>query len=170
MADIEFLSKIQLFKNLNHSQIKKVAKILKPIKFKADEIIIAEGEKGDTMYIFKKGKVQITHQLTLRTGSNHWEEGEKSMAILDAEKINFFGEMSLVTGSPRSATIKALTECELYEMSKEDFEKLAEENPDIGYKIMKEIAAVLSHRIEGLNENILKLTTALSIALTKKKK
>ncbi|WGS65750.1 cyclic nucleotide-binding domain-containing protein [Marinitoga aeolica] len=166
----EFLKNISLFKNLNDEQLSQISQILKPVNYKAGEIIVIEGQKGDTMYIFKKGKVQISHQLTLKIGSHHWEEGEKSMAILDAEKISFFGEMSLVTGSPRSATIKALSECELYEISKKDFEKLAEKRPDIGYKIMKEIAATLSHRIEGLNENILKLTTALSIALSKKKK
>lgn len=166
----EFLKNISLFSNLNDEQLSQISKILKPVKFKAGDVIIVEGEKGDTMYIFKKGKVQITHQLTLKIGNSHWEEGEKSMAVLDAEKISFFGEMSLVTGSPRSATIKAISECELFEISKKDFETLAEKRPDIGYKIMKEIAATLSHRIEGLNENILKLTTALSIALSKKKK
>ncbi|SHF14371.1 Cyclic nucleotide-binding domain-containing protein [Marinitoga hydrogenitolerans DSM 16785] len=166
----EFLKNISLFKELNNEQLSEISKILKPINFKTGEIIIVEGEKGNTMYIFKKGKVQITHQLTLKVESQHLEEGEKSMAILDAEKISFFGEMSLVTGSPRSATIKALSECELYEISKKDFENLAEKRPDIGYKIMKEISITLSRRIETLNENILKLTTALSIALSKKKK
>jgi CRP/FNR family cyclic AMP-dependent transcriptional regulator len=166
----EFLKNISIFKTLNNEQLEKISNILKPVNFSAGDIIISEGEHGDSMYIFKKGKVQITHQLTLKIGSHHWEEGEKSMAILDAEKISFFGEMSLVTGSPRSATIKALSECELFEMSKKDFELLAEKRPDIGYRIMKEIASTLSHRIEGLNENILKLTTALSIALSKKKK
>ncbi|KLO21724.1 MULTISPECIES: cyclic nucleotide-binding domain-containing protein [unclassified Marinitoga] len=166
----EFLKNISLFKELTDEQLNEISKILKPINFKTGEIIISEGEKGDTMYIFKKGKVQITHQLTLKIGSHHWEESEKSMAILDDKKISFFGEMSLVTGSPRSATIKAISECELYEISKKDFENLAEKRPDIGYKIMKEIASTLSCRIENLNENILKLTTALSIALSKKKK
>lgn len=166
----EFLKNISLFKELNEEQLSEIIKILKPVKFSAGDIIVIEGEKGESMYIFKKGKVQITHQLTLKVGNHHWEEGEKSMAILDSDKINFFGEMSLVTGSPRSATIKALSECELFEINKNDFERLANKRPDIGYKIMKEIASTLSHRIEGLNENILKLTTALSIALSKKKK
>jgi CRP/FNR family transcriptional regulator len=166
----EFLKNISLFKELNEEQLSEIIKILKPVTFSAGDIIVIEGEKGESMYIFKKGKVQITHQLTLKVGNHHWEKGEKSMAILDSDKINFFGEMSLVTGSPRSATIKALSECELYEINKNDFERLANKRPDIGYKIMKEIASTLSHRIEGLNENILKLTTALSIALSKKKK
>jgi CRP-like cAMP-binding protein len=84
--------------------------------------------------------------------------------------MTFFGEMSLITGAPRSATIKALQPCLLYEITKEDFENLAIKYPVIGYKILKAIVFILSNRIRELNQSVLKLTTALSIVVSKQKK
>ena len=168
--DMKFLSNIMLLKDLNDTEITLFSKILKPLKFKDGDTIITENEEGDTLFIFREGTVQVSSQITLKMGSNKWSEAEKSMAILDAGKMNFFGEMSLITGAPRSATIKALTPCVLFEVTREEFDQLAETYPAIGYKIMKQIAATLSNRIKQTNGNILKLTTALSIALSKKKK
>ncbi|BBE31596.1 hypothetical protein OSSY52_17370 [Tepiditoga spiralis] len=167
--DIDFLKNISIFNDLREDEIKKIISILKIIKYKTGEIIINEGEIGDTMFVFKEGKVQISHQITLKLGSS-WGEAEKSMAILDGSTIGFFGEMSLLTGAPRSATIKAITDCTLYKIEKNDFERFAKRNPIIAYSIMEKIAKVLSNRIVGMNDNILKLTTALSIALSKRKK
>lgn len=164
-----FLKNISIFKDLKEEEIKKITSILKLVRFKAGEIIINEGETGNTMFVFKEGKVQISHQITLKLGSS-WGEAEKSMAVLDGSTIGFFGEMSLLTGAPRSATIKAITDCTLYKIEKEDFEKFSKKNPVIAYSIMEKIAKVLSNRIVGMNDNILKLTTALSIALSKRKK
>ena len=168
--DMKFLSNITFLKDLNDTEITLFSKILKPLKFKEGDSIIIENEEGDTLFIFRKGTVQVSSQITLKMGSNKWSEAEKSMAVLDAQKMNFFGEMSLITGAPRSATIKAITPCELFEVTRPDFDRLADAYPAIGYKIMKQIGATLSNRIRQMNGNILKLTTALSIALSKKKK
>ncbi|NPV01583.1 MAG: cyclic nucleotide-binding domain-containing protein [Brevinematales bacterium] len=168
--DMNFLSEISFFKELNPAEIEKFFSILKRVKFRENETIVTEGEEGYTMYIFREGVVQVVSHITLKVGSHKWSDAEKSIASLDAKQMSVFGEMSLITGAPRSATIKAITPCILYEINKDDFDALAIREPLIGYKIMKELSGVLSNRIKNMNGTILKLTTALSIALSKKKK
>jgi len=85
------------------------------------------------------------------------------------KRTSLFGEMSLITGAPRSATIKALQPCLLYEITKEDFENLAIKYPVIGYKILKAIVFILSNRIRELNQSVLKLTTALQLLSVNRK-
>lgn len=169
-VEYDFLVKVPIFQNLTSDELEALTGILTPLKFKEGENIIKEGDPGDTMFIFKEGRVQVGSQITLKMGKHNWSEAEKSIAVLDADMMSFFGEMSLITGAPRSATITAQSLCYLYELGREDFEGLAKQYPQMGFKVMQEISKVLCNRITTQNANILKLTTALSIALSKKKK
>ncbi len=161
------LQDIPLFKSLTDEELSILQVKLKRVEFKAGDTIIEEGEVDDTMYIFESGKVKITRKLTLKIGTR-WGEAEKAMDILDAKQVSFFGEMSLVTGAPRSATITAITDCVLYTLSSKDLKEIAEKYPSIGYKIMEEIATVLAERVRKLNDTVLKLTTALSLVISKR--
>ncbi len=169
-VNLHFLSGISLLKDLSEPELEIFSSCLKLVKFKKGETIVTEGAEEYTMYIFKEGNVQIVSNITMKMGSDKWGEAEKSIANLDSSVMGFFGEMSLITGSPRSATIKAVTPCILYQIHKNDFDAMAENNPAIGYKVMRSIAVVLSNRVRTMNGNILKLTTALSLALSKKKR
>ena len=119
------LQDIPLFKSLTDEELSILQVKLKRVEFKAGDTIIEEGEVDDTMYIFESGKVKITRKLTLKIGTR-WGEAEKAMDILDAKQVSFCGEMSLVTGAPRSATITAITDCVLYTLSSKDLKEIAE--------------------------------------------
>lgn len=167
----EYLRKVPLLTDLTDEELEIFSSILKPVRFKEGEIIVNEGETGTNMFLFREGMVQVTTQITLKIGKGkEWLDTEKSIATMDPSKMTFFGEMSLITGAPRSATIKALTDCFLYEITKQDFETLASNYPYIGYKILKAIIYILSNRVRELNQNVLKLTTALSIVVSKQKR
>jgi CRP-like cAMP-binding protein len=60
-----------------------------------------------------------------------------------------------------------LTDCSLLEIGKADFLRLAEENPHLGYKITRRVAELLCSRLRKAGEDTVKLTTALSIALSR---
>jgi len=167
----DYLKTVPLLTELTEEELEKFSSILRPVKVKEGEIIVNEGEEGSTMFLFKNGIVQVCTQIMLKMDrGNRWVDTEKSIAIVDSSKMTFFGEMSLITGVPRSATVKALSSCELYEIKKADFENLACQYPEIGYKILKAIVFILSNRIRELNQSVLKLTTALSIIVSKNKK
>jgi CRP-like cAMP-binding protein len=75
--------------------------------------------------------------------------------------------MAILEDEPRSATVTASTDCDLYEINKKDLLALGERRPDIGYRIILRIAEVLCSRLRKSNRDILKLTTALSISLSR---
>ena len=89
------------------------------------------------------------------------------MITLDSNFVSFFGDMAMFEEEPRSATIIATSDCLLYEMKKPDFVNLCNNNPAMGIKLLRRIAKTLCARIRKSNQDILKLSTALSIALSK---
>lgn len=167
MKEVEFLKNFLIFKNLSDSQIKEVLGIVKHVQYPKGEAIIQEGEAGDSLFIIVEGAVAISQTLTLKLSRDDYGEREKTLTTLKAEDYIFFGEMSLLEEDVRTATVTAATDCRLMVIKKEDFERLGDEDPDLGYKIVRSIARVISTRLRKANRDILKLTTALSVALSK---
>ncbi len=165
--ELEFLKSIKLFSDLNEDELKEFVKVCRKKVIREGEIIMNEGETGDTMYLFLEGLVEVSHALTMKIGKKGFEETEKSMARLDARHFNFFGDMSILSDAPRSATVKTLSDCTLYEIKKGDFDNFCLMYPSLGFKILKQISEVLCDRIRKGNQDVLKLTTVLSISLSK---
>ena len=65
----------------------------------------------------------------------------------------------------RSATITTESECEILELAREDFERLATADPQLAYRVLRNIAVVLAERLRRTDLDIVKLTVALSLAL-----
>jgi cAMP-dependent protein kinase regulator len=99
-----------------------------PSFLRSGEIIVTEGEVGDQMYIIQTGEVEMTTE----------REGEKiSLARLKAG--DFFGEVSLLTGKPRTATAVATTDVRLASISREDIRGTVKEYPEILEIIKKHV-------------------------------
>ena len=93
---------------------------------------------------------------------------EKSLIQLKAEDGVYFGEMSILAENwRRSATTKALTECIVGVINRRDFVSFCESDKELGYRVVKNIAQTLAIRLEKANQDVLKLTTAFSLALQK---
>ena len=158
---------IGLFQGLSSEEIEEVRRIARERRVPSGQVIMREGEVGESMFLFAEGEVLVTMNLTLKTGKREFSQAEKSMVRLDARSVPFFGDMAMFENDVRSATITASKDCLLYEIRREDFEALAARNGGLGYKLIRKIAAVLCGRVRQGNQDILKLTTALSIALSK---
>ena len=117
------------------------------INFKTKEIIIEEGSLGDCAYIIEKGSVEVS-KITLNG---------KKLVLGVLEKSEIFGEMALIDGLPRSATIIALEDCVLSVCTKETFNYLADHNPESLIPIFKVLVRRLRSTL-GLVENIQKKT------------
>jgi CRP/FNR family cyclic AMP-dependent transcriptional regulator len=159
--------KIEMLAEFTDPEVESIRRIAKEVRVPTGEVIMREGEVGDSMYLFAEGQVLVTKNLTLKTGKRGFSQAEKSMVRLDARYVSFFGDMAMFEKDVRSATITASTDCLLYEIKRQDFERVTEENCVLGYKLIRKIATVLCHRVRQGNQDILKLTTALSIALSK---
>jgi len=162
--DLDFFHKVPLLEGLTKNEVKLFYGIAKKTFVKEGTYIMKEGGLDDSMYLFYDGEVEVLTALMMKLAEG-FEEKNKSMVKLNADFVNFFGEMSLLEDAPRSATIIASTDCILYEIGKEDFHELCTLYPSIGYSILLRISEVLCSRIRKSNNDIMKLTTALSIAL-----
>ena len=167
MTDIRFLEKVPIFSNLADKELESLAKILKEVSFPSGSEILKEGGTGEEMFVLKEGTVDISKTLTLKVGRKEFGQKEKSFIRLNAENGAFFGEMGMLEKNFRSATVTAVTNCKLYTIEKVDFMKFCEKEPSIGYRIVLNIACIISSRLRKTNEDVLKLTTALSLALSK---
>ncbi len=163
MEDFEFYKKIFIFQDLREDEVKQVLHLAKPCFFAEKSIILKEGESGDSMYIMCEGEVEITKRLTLVLDQDLPKE--KRMIHLKAEDGVSFGEMALLEQDSRSATVTALTNCRLLELNREDFLQFIRENSATGCKILLRLAQLLSHFLRKTDQDVVKLTTALAIAL-----
>jgi CRP-like cAMP-binding protein len=160
------LGKFKIFKGLQKSQLETVSGITGWQKFDQNEIILHEGEQGDRMYLLLKGDVQVSKRLTLLAESGDMDERDKSLTVLSDKSAPVFGEVALLRPeSSRIATVRALTECELGIIKRDDFLDLCEQEKEIGLVILKNINEILCLRLEKANQDILKLTTAFSLAV-----
>ncbi|MDQ5985536.1 MAG: hypothetical protein CSYNP_01247 [Syntrophus sp. SKADARSKE-3] len=156
----------EVFKNISPDCIRTVLNIAKRVTYAAGEVIVKEGDIGDTMYIMMEGTVEVVKSLVLSDVVDEQdEEKNKVFTTLNARDHAVFGEIALLDTMKRTATIKALTECSLYEIKKDDFLALAEENYELGYRISLNLARIVSARLRKADEETIKLTTALSIIL-----
>jgi CRP/FNR family cyclic AMP-dependent transcriptional regulator len=163
MTDVNLYKKISLFQALNDQEIKQVLQVAVPRTFAGGAVIIREGEAGDSMFIMCRGEVEITKRLGLVLDED--TPNERIIIRLKAEEGVCFGEMSLLEKEPRSATVTALTDCLLMEIGREELLKLLRENSDMGCKILLSLAQLLSKYLRKTNQDMVKLTTAMAIAL-----
>ena len=149
------LQRISLFEGIKDdpTRLEAVAAVLKAKKVNAGDIVIEEGDVGDSLYIIKDGSVRIL--------KNTLEDEMYTVIILKANENVFFGELALIDKDERSASVMAETDCELLVLSRDKFAKLAEKDPYFGYKVMLTIAKIISTRLRKANKDIITLFEAL---------
>ena len=103
----EFLRPIDLFKTLTPRQLTDVAEEMTKRHYAAGEIIIREGEPGEEFMLISEGEVEVIR-------------AEHEVARLGPG--DFFGEVALISGEPRNATVVAVTEVDTYVLGKTDFQ------------------------------------------------
>jgi CRP-like cAMP-binding protein len=115
------LQKVDFFYSLNFAELDMLIKALKKRKVKRGETIINQGEIGDKFYLVGYGAFSIH----VKKGMG----GPKKVA--DLGDGDFFGEMALVSDLPRTATVVAEEDGELFILYKKDFKKILLANPKI---------------------------------------
>jgi len=122
-----YLQDTGLFAQLDAEKIESLAGLAPVCVYGRDEIVVRGGDQGSSLFVVLKGELEVSIEETV-VGS-----------ILQG---SFFGEMSLLTGEPRSATVRAVSEVWLAEITKENMEPILRANP-----VMQEtISAILAER------------------------
>lgn len=163
---LPFFKQVSLFHGLADEQIKKIINIMNSVEVQSREVITLEGAHEDSVYILLKGEVEISKRLLMPLFEGSPDKQEKSLIRLSEKNNAFFGEMALFEEKPeRSASVTALSACQLAVLQKKEFLGILNRNPEIGSIVFKNIAMELTRRLVKANKDILKLTTAFSLAL-----
>jgi len=128
VSHISLLKSIALFEGLEESDLNKISQVVKERAAPKGTVLFKEGDLGDSFYLIKSGGVEILKK----------ENGEEKVVntIEAGDKNNFFGEMALIEGAPRSATLRTSKDSELLVISKTDFDMLLRLNSFIALRIM----------------------------------
>ena len=129
VTDEASLDAVELFEHLDDAERKALAQAARRTPFGRAEVITRQGAKANWLYVLSKGEVEV------RIAS---PEGDKRVAVLKAP--SFFGEMALMTGQPREATVVALTEVECLRIDKADFQGILQRRPAIAERISEILA------------------------------
>lgn len=142
LISIEILKKIALFEGLEDSDLTKISQVTQEKKVTQGELLFKEGDFGDAFYLLIEGEVQIIK----KDGDT-----EKVVNTLNQnDKNNFFGEMALIEGAPRNATLKAAKNCKVLFIEKSNFDMMLRLNSFIALRIM----SALSRRFRATTEPV----------------
>ena len=134
------MPKSNLLPSFSQEEARKVFKELK--EYEADQLIFAEGDKGDGAYFILEGKVKAV------TSSSEYEE----IMLGELGKGEIFGEMALIDDKPRPASILTVSPCKLAFINSKVFNEFIETRSDLAFRFMAFICLSLFWRILRLDK------------------
>lgn len=145
-ATVDLLKGVELFSELNEEQLGMIANLVIVKNYNRDETVVLEGDDSvQALYLIATGSVQV-----YMTGI---DGRETILSFL--ERGDFFGEMSLIDGEPRSASVRTVTDAKLLIIHRESFLSLIRKTPEIAMALMSE----LCKRLRKANKQIGSLST-----------
>ena len=123
-----FLGNVSLFSNIGTNDLADIASIAREASYPSGYQLIQEGEYGDHMFLIVDGEVRI-------------HRGQTSLKVLGRKE--FFGEMGIIDGEPRSASATAVSDCFLLRIDKDDFQDLLSTHSSAALAVMR----VLTQRL-----------------------
>ncbi len=119
------LQRVQLFAGMDRRQAEQIARLLKERRFAKGETVIMEGSGGAAFFLIESGEATVSR---------------KGVALGTMGPGDHFGEIALIDGGPRTATVTAATDLVCYGLTFWEFRPLIERNGTIGWKILQALA------------------------------
>ncbi|MFN0062131.1 MAG: cyclic nucleotide-binding domain-containing protein [Myxococcaceae bacterium] len=142
--DPSFLQSAPLFQGLTLPQARAIAAVARPVVVERGQFIFREGDDGDAMYFIAEGQVRISQNVS--------GMGEEALAVLRPGQ--YFGEMALVEGTPRSADAIAHTSAGLWAIDRVRLEQLLFIDKELAYVLLWAFVRTLSGRLRESNEKL----------------
>jgi CRP-like cAMP-binding protein len=140
MAHEEALAAVPLFSQLTRKDLSRLGRAVVERKYKAGETIVKEGEQAVAFFMITKGKVEAI------SGAGT----KKSVSLNTLGPGSVFGEMALLDGMPRNATVKAVADTECLVLSRWDFVAELRTNPHIAVAMLP----ILSKRLRDADDRL----------------
>ena len=150
MVDLEFLASIPIFGFFTRPELEAAEKLFSEVFFAKDDAVVRIGEPGDTFYVVLDGELDV------------WDASQPPRQTGTLRRGDYFGEMALLQGGKRTATVTVARRARLLAIDKPAFDQMFLRNP----KAIEYFARILSKRLAGVTraEHIRRATTAIAIA------
>lgn len=145
----EVLAGIDIFSGLPTTHLRRVVAIGQEEKHKKGHTVFSEGDRGDKFYLILDGAVRISRMVP--------GMGEEALAVLKTGA--YFGEMSLLDDSPRSASVIAHESLRVFVVNRQDLEDLLFVDRDLAYEMLWNFVRTLSRRLRATNDKMTFLAT-----------
>jgi len=143
LEDLEFkvvqLRECELFRLYSLRDLEVVAGMVEIRSIRAGERIFVEGDTADWLAFVIEGKFSITKQGT----------HQQPITVSREYRSRILGEMAVIDGEPRSATCTSASGARLAILRASDFDKLGEDHPRIGFRLLRDVAKILSTRLRA---------------------
>jgi NTE family protein len=150
MVDLDFLATIQIFRIFTRPELEAAETLFKEVSFAKGDVVMRIGDPGDIFYVVLDGELDV------------WGASEPPRQTGSLKRGDYFGEMALLQGGKRTATVTVARRARLLAIDQPAFESLFLSNP----KAIEHFARVLSKRLAGLTrgDRIQRATTTISVA------
>src|SRR3954447_17241003 len=137
---VDLLSRVPLFSELSGSELERISRVSVARSFPAGVRVFHEGDHSDACYLVRSGDLRVTRE----------HRDGRAIALATLGPGDIFGELAMLDGQARSASVEALTDAELLALSAADMRRLLAEHPDITVKLV----GALTRRVRETNERI----------------
>ncbi len=128
--ELHFLRNVPIFSELNDKELERIAKLGTRQKHKKGNVVVIEQESGAALFVIISGKVKVVRM----------DENGREVILSIFGPGEFFGEMSLLDGLARSASVVATTKAELFMIHRRDFLQMLNDYPSIAISLLSELA------------------------------
>jgi uncharacterized membrane protein len=140
IMNVETLRHVPLFESLDSEAAHELCELLESLESKTGAVLFRAGDEGDAMYLIEQGTVRIC----VRAKDGH------EVTLTELHRGDFFGEMALLDGKPRSADARVAEDARLAVLSREHFLSFVGSNPNVGLEMLTALANRLRHTDELL--------------------
>jgi len=138
------LGRVPLFERLSAVELAELETLTRRQRFRADTAVFFQDDPSDSLYVVLSGSAKV-----FRTSEDGRDRILTTLRTGDA-----FGELAMIEGRPRSATVQTLEDTELLCLFRRDFQRFAGEHPDVLYKLLQSMC----ERVRRIDEDILDLS------------
>ena len=150
MEKVEFLSSVPIFSELNSKTLQKVSGLGSVKSYPKNSVILSEEEDGSALFVIISGKVKVSRSSK--------EDTSKEVILSILNPSDFFGEMALLDGLNRSASVIAMEDSQLFIIQRSDFLELLKEYPEVSIALLQELSQRL--RVSSMKVKALSLKDA----------
>ncbi|MGZ5342694.1 MAG: Crp/Fnr family transcriptional regulator [Solirubrobacterales bacterium] len=139
-ATRELLGQVPLFAELSPAELERIAQVAVPRSYPGGTRVFHEGDTGDACYIVRAGACRVTRE----------HSDGRAITLANLTSGDIFGELAMLDGETRSASVEALEDAELLALPATDVKALLRDHPELAVKLVE----ALTRRLRQANERI----------------